>query len=64
MNERLKEFYKRHPDLFIEQLGIKLHLYQKVLLRTIYKRKYVDFIERYYVLVEYLKNNKRGRELE
>ena len=63
MNERLKEFYKRHPDLFIKQLGIKLRLYQKLLLRTIYRRKYASLIERYYTVAEYLKNNKEEENL-
>ena len=58
MKEQWKDFYKRNPDLFIEQLGIKLLPYQKVLLRTIYRRKYASLIERYYIIAEYLKNNK------
>lgn len=56
MNEQWKEFFKRNPDLFIEQLyGIKLYPYQKALLRTIYRRKYASCIERYYTIAEYLK---------
>lgn len=68
--EQWKDFYKRNPDLFIEQLGIKLRLYQKLLLRTIYRRKYASLIERYYIILEQLKRNKqkenyiRGHRLE
>lgn len=59
MKEQWKDFYKRHPNLFIEHMyGIKLRPYQKVLLRTIYRRKYASLIERYYIILEYLKNNK------
>ena len=63
-NEQWKDFFKSHPDLFIEQLyGIKLYPYQKVLLRTIYRRSYASFIERYYTIAEYLKNNKEEESL-
>lgn len=57
--EPWKEFYKNNPDFFVEyMMGIKLLPYQKVLLRTIYRRKYASLIERYYIILEYLKNNK------
>ena len=38
IDEKLKEFYKRYPDLFLEEsLGIKLYPYQRILLRMIMK---------------------------
>lgn len=36
MKEILKDFYKRYPDIFIEDfLGVKLYLYQKIFIRLI-----------------------------
>ena len=36
MDNRLKEFYKKYPDIFIENnLNLKLSLWQKILLRLI-----------------------------
>jgi len=39
IDEKLKDFYKLYPDLFLEEmLGIKLYLCQRILLRMIIKR--------------------------
>jgi hypothetical protein len=36
MDNRLKEFYKKYPGIFIENnLNLKLSLWQKILLRLI-----------------------------
>lgn len=36
MDERTKDFYKKYPDRFVEDfLGLKLHQYQKVMLRML-----------------------------
>ena len=38
--EELKEFYKKYPDIFLEEFfGLKLFWYQKVLIRTLIKTK-------------------------
>lgn len=39
MDENLKEFYKKYPDLFIENfLDLKLLWYQKFLVRAICRK--------------------------
>lgn len=39
--EKIKEYYKKYPDKFIETFhpDIKLYCYQRILLRFMYKRK-------------------------
>ena len=55
--EEQKDFYKRHPDKFIEMFyGIELYPYQKLLFRTIYKCDSLKTIDRYFAIVEQLKN--------
>jgi len=40
IDEKLKDFYKLYPDLFLEEmLGMKLYSYQRIILRMILKNK-------------------------
>ena len=56
--EEQKDFYKRHPDKFIEMFyGIELYPYQKVMINTFYKKRYAKFIERYFAITEYLEKH-------
>lgn len=62
--EKWKDFYTRHPDIFCEQqFGIKLHWWQKIMLRTIYKHNISKFIDRFFIVTEYLKNKKENKNV-
>jgi len=55
--EEWKNFYKHNPSIFLEMFyGIKLYPYQKLLFRTIYKCDTLKTINKYFAIIEQLKN--------